>query len=238
MKRAKALARLNGRILHTYSRRTITALRAALPLRLALPHLEPVLALNVGKEVEKDALVIRRARTPAADGATDWNEVLAQLMQATKDIDRQFLARVGKFPVEIVVRYDEIAPIRARRIKLLHEAAAKILGARDSHRRLRGAMQASFSREEFAQLLYELFRLYAEETRSLSRSVRLPGPLVPLRELIAQELLNVMLRVARPLANEIAAANIPLPPPPAPPPPVEATPTANASQPQEPGPPD
>jgi hypothetical protein len=33
-----------------------------LPLRLALPHLEPVLALNVGKEVEKDTLVIRRAR--------------------------------------------------------------------------------------------------------------------------------------------------------------------------------
>jgi hypothetical protein len=213
VKRAKALARLNGRILHTYSRRTITALRAALPLRLALPHLEPVLALNVGKEVEKDTLVIRRARASTFDGATDWNEVLSQLMQATKDIDRQFLARVGKFPVEIVVRYDEIAPIRARRIKLLHEAAAKILIARDSHLHLRGAMQASFSREEFSHLLYELFRLYAEETRSLSRAVRLPGPLVPLRELIAQELLNVMLRVARPLANEIAAASIALPAP-------------------------
>ena len=237
MKRAKALARLNGRILHAYSRRTITALRAALPLRLALPHLEPVLALNVSKEVEKDTLVIRRARAPTS-GATDWNEVLVQLMQATKDIDRQFLARVGKFPVEIVVRYDEIAPIRARRIKLLNEAAAKILDTRDSHRQLRGAMQASFSREEFAHLLYELFRLYAEETRSLSRSVRLPGPLVPLRELIAQELLNVMLRVARPLANEIAAANIAVPPSSAPATPAVAVPAADTDQPQVPGPPD
>jgi hypothetical protein len=27
--------------------------------------------------------------------APDWNEVLPQLMQATKEIDRQFLARVG-----------------------------------------------------------------------------------------------------------------------------------------------
>jgi hypothetical protein len=235
VKRAKSLARLNGRILHAYSRRTITALRAALPMRLALPHLEPVLALNVGKEVEKDALVIRHARDPATGDATDWNDVLAQLMQATKDIDRQFLARVGKFPVEIVVRYDEIAPIRARRIKLLHESASRILVARDSHLHLRGAMQASFSREEFAHLLYELFRLYAEETRSLSRSVRLPGPLVPLRELIAQELLNVMLRVARPLANEIAAASIALPPTPAtllaPP----DTPGQQASVPQGPG---
>jgi hypothetical protein len=35
--------------------------------------------------------------------------------------------------------------------------------------------------------------------------VRLPTLLTPLRELIAQEMLNVMLKVARPLALEIAA---------------------------------
>jgi len=213
VKRAKTLARLNGRILRAYSRRTISALRAALPLRLALPHLEPVLVLNVEKEVEKDGLVIREARRPATQGDADWDAVQAGLMQATKDIDRRFLAQVGRFPVEIVVRYDEIAPIRTRRIKLLHDAAARIFILRDARPRLREAMQAGFSREEFSGLLFELFRLYAEETRSLSRSVRLPGPLVPLRELIAQELLNVMLRVARPLADEIAAASLPAPAP-------------------------
>ena len=204
MKRAKSLARLNGRILHVFSRRTTTALRAALPLRLALPHLEPVLLLNVIKEVEKDTLVILRARELAAESQLDWNEILPQLMQATKELDRMFLARVGKFPVEIVIRYEEIAPIRARRMKLLYDAALKSLAAEHSQHRLRAAMQAAFTRDEFAQLLYELFRLYAEETRSLSRSVRLPRLLTPLRELIAQELLNVMLQVARPLALEIA----------------------------------
>ena len=206
MKPAHSLARLNGRILSTYSRRTTSALRAALPLRLALPHLEPVLALNVAKEVKKDALVILRARELMTAGPLDWNEVLPQLLQATKEIDRLFLSRVGAFPVDIVIRYEEIAPIRARRMKLLYDAALKILSARDRNLRLRGAMQAAFSRDEFAQLLDQLFRLYAEETRSLSRSVRLPALLVPLRELIAQELLNVMLRVARPLALEISAA--------------------------------
>jgi len=205
VKQAHALARLNGRILNTYSRRTTTALRAALPLRLALPHLEPVLALNVRKEVEKDTLVILRAHQATSAATPDWNLLLPQLLQATKEIDRMFLARVGRFPVEIVIRYDEIVPIRARRMKLLHEAALRILHARSRGGGLRKAMHASFAREEFAQLLYELFRLYAEETRSLSRSVRLPRPLVPLRELIAQELLNVMLGVARPLAMEIAA---------------------------------
>lgn len=209
MKRAQALARLNGRMLHTYSRRTTAALRAALPLRLALPHLEPVLALNVDKEVEKDTLVILRAGEPKSGEASDRDAILSQLMLATKEIDRQFLARVGKFPVEIVVRYDEIVPIRARRIKLLHDAALKVFAAGEGRLRLRGALQASYSRDEFAQLLYELFRLYAEETRSLSRSVRLPRALVPLRELIAQELFNVMLRVAWSLAREIAAASCP-----------------------------
>jgi len=205
MQRARSLARLNGRILNIYSQRTTTALRAALPLRVALPHLEPVLVLNVAKEVKKDTLVILRAHELAADSPSAWGDVLPQLLHATKEIDRMFLARVGSFPVEIVIRYEEIAPIRARRMKLLYEAALKVLAARNGNLRLRGAMHASFSRDEFAQLLDELFRLYAEETRSLSRSVRLPRLLVPLREFIAQELLNVMIRVARPLAAEIAA---------------------------------
>ncbi len=205
MKPAHSLARLNGRILKAYSRRTTAALRAALPLRLALPHLEPALALNVGKEVKKDRLVILRARELMKTGPRDWSEVLPQLLQATKEIDREFLSRVGAFPVDIVIRYEEIAPIRTRRIKLLYDAALKILAARDRDLRLRGAMQAIFSREEFAQLLDQLFRLYAEETRYISRSVRLPALLVPLRELIAQELLAVMNRVARPLALDIAA---------------------------------
>lgn len=205
MQRARSLARLNGRILSTYSQRTTTALRAALPLRLALPHLEPVLALNVAKEVRKDTLVILRAHDLATENPAAWSDVLPQLLHATKEIDRMFLARVGSFPVEIVIRYEEIAPIRARRMKLLYDAAQKILAARRSDLRLRGAMHASFTRDEFAKVLDELFRLYAEETRSLSRSVRLPRLLVPLREVIAQELLNVMIRVARPLAVEIAA---------------------------------
>jgi hypothetical protein len=205
VKKAHSLARLNGRILNVFSQRTTAALRAALPLRLALPHLEPILALNVTKEVSKDTLVILRAFELAAESAAAGTDVLPQLLLATKEIDRMFLARVGTFPVGIVIRYEEVTPIRARRIKLLYDAALKILAPREGKSRLRGAMHATFSREEFGQLLYELFRLYAEETRSLSRSVRLPRLLVPLRERIAQELFNVMLRVARPLAVEIAA---------------------------------
>lgn len=204
MKQARSLARLNGWILHVFSGRTTAALRAALPLRLALPHLEPTLAANIVKEVRKDSLVILRAGQPVADIQPALTDVLSELLDATKEIDRTFLARVGRFPVGIVIRYEEITPIRARRIKLLYDATAKLLSTESTERPLRAALQATFSREEFRQLLNELFRLYVEETRSLSRSVRLPGLLKPLRELIAQELYNVMIGVARPLALEIA----------------------------------
>jgi hypothetical protein len=96
-------------------------------------------------------------------------------------------------------------PIRARRMKLLYDAALKILRRATATCACAAAMRASFSREELAQLLDELFRLYAEEVRSLSRSVRLPGLLVPLRELIAQELLTSCCGSHAPLALEIAA---------------------------------
>jgi hypothetical protein len=180
-------------------------------MRLALPHLEPVLVLNVGKEVEKDTAGDTARRHPMAT-APRLERSAAELMQATKDIDRRFLAKVGKFPVEIVVRYDEIAPFRARRIKLLHEAAAKILIAREPPAPARRDAGQLFARR-FARLQHELFRLYAEETRSLSRSVRLPGPLVPLREMIARELLMSCCGSPGRWRNEIAAATSPCPTP-------------------------
>lgn len=200
--RARTLARLNGRILRLYSTRTLLALRNALPMRLALPHLEPVLMLNVGKEVEKDSAVIADA---AFGSGGDTEARLARLVDVTRDIDARFLRNVGRFPVEIVVRYDEILPFRTRRIRLLHGAATQFITSAEKQGGLRSALAIAYERDDLARLLNELFRLYAEEVRSLSRSVRLPAPLVPLREMIARELLDVMLRVAWPLAQEIAA---------------------------------
>ena len=54
--------------------------------------------------------------------------------------------------------------------------------------RVRAAVQESYPRAELEQLLWDLLRLYAVETRVLSRSVQLPALLVPVRERIAQSL--------------------------------------------------
>ncbi|MDP1718715.1 MAG: hypothetical protein Q8L40_11635, partial [Burkholderiales bacterium] len=110
MDRSGALALLNRKILEAYSRRTTQTLRAALPLRLALPHLEPVLARNVAKEIQKDTLVIRSAGKALAAGSSPGPDSMRRLLEATKEIDRAFLGQVGSLPIRIVIPYAEIAP--------------------------------------------------------------------------------------------------------------------------------
>lgn len=204
MDRSGALAVLNRKILETYSRRTTDTLRAALPLRLALPHLEPVLARNVAKEMQKDALVIRRAAEALASGTAPDRAVLNRLLGATKEIDRAFLAQVGSLPVRIVIPYEEIAPVRMERIERLFGAAYCVLDAWRLKRGVRAAVQASYPRAELERLFLDLLRLYALETRVLSRSVRLPVLLAPIRERVAQSLYGIMNDTAKRLAGELA----------------------------------
>jgi len=205
MDRSGALAVLNRKILATYSRRTTDALRAALPLRIALPHLEPVLARNVSKEMQKDTLIIRRAGEALAAGAVPDREALGGLFEATKEIDSAFLARVGSLPIRIVIPYAEIAPVRLERIERLFGAAYRILDAWRTAHGVRAAIQTAYPRAELEQLLSSLLRLYAQETRVLSRSVQLPAVLTPVRERIAQRLHGIMSDTAVRLAGELAA---------------------------------
>ncbi len=202
MDRVAALTAFNRRLLEAYSRRTTETLRAALPLRLALPHLEPFLALNVAKEVRKDAHLIQRAGMALAAGAPPGAEVAAQLLAAARDVDREFLARIGGLPLRIEIQYSRIEPLRLRRIELSLETAYRILGAWRRGRRLRSVFPAG----DLEHRLRTVLELYAQETEALSHSVRLPALLAPLRDSIARRLLAVMSATARSLAREIAGA--------------------------------
>jgi hypothetical protein len=179
-----------------FSRRTVEELRAALPLRLVLPALEPFLAENVAKEVRKDALVIRRAGESPAPGTA--REILA----AARAIDREFLERLGGFPVRIEIPYERIEPLRLRRIELGLDTARRILDAWRQGRRLREA----FVQGELERRLFEMLQLYAEETQALSHAVRLPRLLAPLRERVAQHLRDAMTDAARSLVQAPHAA--------------------------------
>jgi hypothetical protein len=177
-------------------------LRTALPLRLALPALEPFLVENVAKEARKDGLVIRRAAEALAAGAPPGLGAARELLDAARNVDREFLARVGAFPVRIDIRYEGIEPLRLQRMALGLDTAYRILDAWRQRRRLRDA----FAEEEMQRRLYEMLRLYAEETLALSHGVQLPRVLAPVRERVAQRLYEAMLHAAKSLARAAAVA--------------------------------
>ncbi len=204
MDRACLLAVLDRRILETFSRRTVDELRAALPIRLALPHVERVLALNVAKEAQKDALVIRCSAQALAAGAPPGREIVARLLDETKKIDRTFLDRIGTFPVRIMIRYEEVALVRAQRIERLLHTAYRVLDAWRTASGIRAALRASYPQPELERDLHEMLKLYALETNALSRSVRLPVLLTPLREQLARSLYRVMNAIAMRLASDLA----------------------------------
>jgi hypothetical protein len=195
---------LNRRLLGEFSRRTVDALRAALPLRAGLPPLERFLAHNVAKEVRKDALVIRRAAEAQAGQGRPAREALLELLQSAKQIDREFLQRVARFPIGIDIPYAEIDPLRLRRMERLFAAAQSVLAAWPQGQGPRQALRAAFAREELERLLVEILGLYAQETLALSRGVRLPALLRPVRELAMRRLVGVMDSIARRLAAEAA----------------------------------
>jgi len=204
MDRVRALARVNSGILAAYSARTIAVLRDSLPMRLALPHLEPVLVLNLDKEMRKDALVIRHAGAAHAAGTRPDSHAVRRLYLETQAIDRDFIARVDPFPVRLVIPYGEIEPLRTRRIERLAEAAYRTLDAWRDRRSLRAAVGTAYSQPDFERLAHEVFDLYAREVRALGRAVRLPALLAPLRESFAERLLEVMGGAGARLASDLA----------------------------------
>ena len=204
MDRAHVLAALDRRILETFSRRTVDALRASLPVRLALPHVERFLELNVAKEAQKDALVIRCSAQALAAGSPPGRQTVERLLGETKKIDRTFLDRISTFPVGIMIRYEEVAPVRAQRIERLLSTAYRVLDAWRTAHGIRMALRASYTRPELERELHEMLKLYALETNALSRSVRLPVLLTPLREQLASGLYRVMNSAATQLASDLA----------------------------------
>ena len=169
-------------------------------MRVRLPALESFLAENVEKEVRKDARVIRCAAAAVAAGAVPSPEAVRQLLAAARETDREFLARVSRFPVRIDIPYGELEPLRVRRIELGLDLAYRLLQAWSLGARSRSAIP----RSDLAQRVRELLELYALEVLALSRSVGLPGPLAALRERIVQRLRRDMAEIARTMAATLS----------------------------------
>ncbi len=202
MDQADALTYCERSLLRAFSRHTTERLNAYLPLRMALPWLERFLTLNLNKEVRKDSLAIHRAAAVSA-GESEAEAVRA-LLAADREIDRDFLKQVVGMPFDIVIRYQEIEPIRRQRVERLMHTCQRIQASWQTAPNARAAIQAAYPRAELEHAIAEMLRLYARETQALSHSLRLPFLLSPLRDQLARALYEVMTEAAAGLAREAA----------------------------------
>ena len=114
-------------------------------------------------------------------------------------MDRAFVAKLERFPlVRLRIRYEDIDPIRRRRMEQLLAVAATLLQA--PWRGTRAAARAHYSRAEFETRVHDHLHLYAAEVHALSRSVRSALLVAPWRE----RLRALMEKQASALAREVA----------------------------------
>lgn len=124
---------------------------------------------------------------------------IGKLLGHAREIDREFVARLERFPlVRLRIRHQDVEPVRRQRIERLREAARALLES--PWRGIRPAARACYSRAELETRVREHLRLYAAEVYALSRSVH-PALLVApwrgrLRALMDQQ--------ASALAREVA----------------------------------
>jgi len=195
---------MNRFMLQAFSQQTVEGLKSHTLFRLALPPFQSFLDINLGKEVEKDRTVISRAFELHQLTTQPGPDHIAALLQEARKIDQTFLRKATVFPIDIQIQYQDIEQYRQQRIELLLQTSYRIFNQWQDVNSFRKAIYGLYNEKQFQDLLHKLLKLYARETRMLSRSVRLPSLLSLARDSVTQTITDVMQQAAEVLARSLA----------------------------------
>ena len=195
---------MNRFMLQAFSQRTVEDLKSHTLFRLALPPFQSFLDINLSKEVEKDRTVITRAFELHQSTTQPGPDHVAELLQEARKIDQTFLRQATVFPIDIQIQYQDIEQYRQQRIELLLQTSYRIFNRWQDVNSFRKAIYGLYNEKQFQDLLHNLLKLYARETRMLSRSVRLPSLLSLARDSVTQTITDVMQQAAEILARSLA----------------------------------
>lgn len=201
MNKANVLCTMNRVMMESFSQRTVEGLKEHTLFRLALPPFQSFLDINVEKEVDKDRRVIVQAAKLYQSGTTPDPNHVDSLLHEAREIDKTFVRKAAVFPINIQIQYQDIEHYRKQRIELLLQSSYRILGQWQDMLSFRAAVNELYSEAQFRELLHGLLRLYAMETRMLSRSIRIPRLLGMARDSVMQTITKIMQQEAESLAN-------------------------------------
>ncbi len=204
MNRVNILCTMSRVMMEAFSRRTVEDLKSYTLFRLALPPFQSFLNINVGKEVEKDRLVILQAAGLHESGTRPDSAHVAALLQQAREIDQTFVRKAAMFPIDIQIQYQDIERYRQQRTELLLQLSYRILTQWQDVSSFRAAVNELYDEAQFQELLHDILSLYAMETRMLSRSVRIPHLLGLARDAVTQIIADIMEQEAEALARSLA----------------------------------
>ncbi len=195
--RVAVVCRQDRALLRAFSRRAVRQLEEHRRLiRLLRPFLSVFMDANVRKETEKDRLIIEYGALLFAGVRAVTADEARALFERTKVVDRAFLRRLKRLPVAVHVDYDAIAPVRVRRIELILKEVGHLFRRWDRDVGFEEAVQRTYTRSDFHQILDTVLHLYNLETRIICRSVRMPTVPAPVVRTASENLFIVLQDVA------------------------------------------
>lgn len=204
MNKVNLICTMDRAVMESFSQRTVEGLKGYTLFRLALPPFQSFLDINVSKEVEKDRMVIVQAANMLQSGTKPDSDHVAALLQRAREIDQAFVRKATMFPIDIQIQYQDMEHYRRQRIELLLQTSYHIFSQWQGASSFRAAVNELYNEAQFRDLLHNMLRLYAMETRMLSRSVRIPHLLSLARNAVTQTITNVMEQEAEALAKSLA----------------------------------
>lgn len=166
----------------------------------SLPFFSAYLDSNVKKEVDKDRLIIEEAAAAFEMGKPACDLDLEDIFDKTKQVDKAFLSNLP-IPSSFLVRYSDFADIRIQRIGRISKSVYAILKNWPDTASFTDAVRSAYTGITFKEIVAEILHLYSQETRMLSKSMRLLSPFNRALQNYTETLFQAMEEVAEDIAE-------------------------------------
>lgn len=188
-------------MMEEFSSRSLDRIRGNSPILASLPFFSSYCEANVKKEVDKDRLIIEEAAHAFQAGKPVCDLDLEGIFEKTKAVDKQFIHRLRIPSFTLSVRYGDIADIRIQRIWRISKTVYDLLQNWPDTGSFAYIVRKVYTGQKFKDIIMDILRLYNQETRMLSHSIRLIPPFNSAMNSLAETLFQAMESVTESLAD-------------------------------------
>ena len=185
-----------------FSRLCVSRLNNFLPLKLFLSPFQNFFDANVHKEIEKDCLIIEHAAAHFERGSNRDDVDVNGIFERTIKVDDEFVDKLSNPFFSVVIRYDDFAEIRKKRIAAFVNMVFDLLRNWQDGVPFPQIVRTTFAEDIYRNVLREVLHLYNVETRMLSNSFTFHGPASKVKDLFAERLFTTMEKTAGEIALE------------------------------------